>query len=641
MSIKSAEIKFENDYLYRSNRSITSVPDIAITEFVANAWDAGANNVRIIIPQIDDTEKVISVEDDGIGMTEEEFNERWMTLNYDRQKKQGKNVTFPSDTENYNRIAYGHNGVGRHGMLCFNTIYTVETWKNGKSNNYVISLSSGRQPFEIVDHTVSDKEGHGTRISAVIEKNHPDVNNMIEIISARFLYDPNFTVKINGITVSLETHSNIIDEKDITIGKVKLNIVIIDSTKTSINTQQSGIAFWVCGRLVGKPSWLIDGHQVLDGRVKAAKRYTIIVKTDDLLDDILPDWSGFRDSVNMKQFWFDFMPSIKEIVNSLMKSQIVDLRSTVIEETREKLEELTVYEKREVSTFIETITQINPVVSVDYLKNAIEAVIAMQEASSGEKLLSQISKLSSDEIDRLSDLLDNWSVNDILTVMSEIDRRITIVEAISRTCDEKTTDELHTLHPLIASARWLFGAEFDSPMFTYNKTLSTVLRTIFEKRGYDISKVTNPRRRPDIVILSESTFSAVCTERADVEANNIMKPDQILIIELKRGGFEINYKELTQAMDYVRQIKKAGELHKNSSIHAFVVGSVIGDIPTHNEPDDGIIDVVTYDQLVQTAKNKLFRLREMLSDHYEQIDDKSLVEMAIGNYCQTRLNDNE
>ena len=455
MRNKSAEIKFENDYIYRSNRSITSVPDIAITEFVANAWDAGANNVLISIPSKDDTEKTISVEDDGTGMTEEEFNERWMTLNYDRQKKQGKNVTFPNDVENYNRVAYGHNGVGRHGMLCFNTMYTVETWKNGKNNKYVIGVTSGKQPFEIVKHTTSSKKGHGTKISAEIEKNHPDVKSMIEIISARFLYDPSFTVKINGTPVSLETHSNIVDEINIQSGNVNLHIVIIDSTKTSINTQQSGIAFWICGRLVGKPSWLINGHQILDGRVKAAKRYTIIVKTDDLLDDILPDWSDFRDNSNMKQFWIEFLPSIKEIVNSLMKTQITDLRSTIIEETREELEELTAYEKREVSTFIETITQINPVVSVDYLKNAVEAVIATQKSKNGEKLLAQISKLTPDEIDRLSDLLDNWSVNDILTVMNEIDRRITIVEAISRTCDEKATDELHTLHPLIASARWV------------------------------------------------------------------------------------------------------------------------------------------------------------------------------------------
>ena len=44
-------VQFEEDYIYRTNRSITSTPDIALTEFVANAWDAGAMNVTITIPE--------------------------------------------------------------------------------------------------------------------------------------------------------------------------------------------------------------------------------------------------------------------------------------------------------------------------------------------------------------------------------------------------------------------------------------------------------------------------------------------------------------------------------------------------------------------------------------------------------------
>ena len=110
-------VSFEENYIFKNNRSITSNNDIALTEFVANAWDAGAHNVDITIP-FEEHER-IAVEDDGTGMTDEEFRNRWMTLNYDRQKRQGKEVLFPADVESSKRIAYGRNGVGRHGMLCF------------------------------------------------------------------------------------------------------------------------------------------------------------------------------------------------------------------------------------------------------------------------------------------------------------------------------------------------------------------------------------------------------------------------------------------------------------------------------------------------------------------------------------------
>ena len=59
-------VSFEEDYIFRANKSITSNSDIALTEFVANAWDAGAHNVNITIPTEENNEIVI--EDDGIGI---------------------------------------------------------------------------------------------------------------------------------------------------------------------------------------------------------------------------------------------------------------------------------------------------------------------------------------------------------------------------------------------------------------------------------------------------------------------------------------------------------------------------------------------------------------------------------------------
>ncbi len=42
---------FEDDYLIRSLGTIVTQPDIALTELVANAWDAGATEVSIFIPE--------------------------------------------------------------------------------------------------------------------------------------------------------------------------------------------------------------------------------------------------------------------------------------------------------------------------------------------------------------------------------------------------------------------------------------------------------------------------------------------------------------------------------------------------------------------------------------------------------------
>ncbi|MRS03768.1 ATP-binding protein, partial [bacterium] len=63
---------FEEDYLYRTLGTLVHASDIALTELVANAWDAGAGVVRITIPE--QRSAMLVVEDDGIGLTKEQFH---------------------------------------------------------------------------------------------------------------------------------------------------------------------------------------------------------------------------------------------------------------------------------------------------------------------------------------------------------------------------------------------------------------------------------------------------------------------------------------------------------------------------------------------------------------------------------------
>ena len=65
---------FEEDYIQRTTGTVTQKPDNALTELIANSWDAGAKLVEITIP-LKEHEKLI-IQDDGIGMSEAEFSQR-------------------------------------------------------------------------------------------------------------------------------------------------------------------------------------------------------------------------------------------------------------------------------------------------------------------------------------------------------------------------------------------------------------------------------------------------------------------------------------------------------------------------------------------------------------------------------------
>lgn len=210
---------FEEDYLIRTLGALVHSPEIALTELVANAWDAGATMVDIFIPE--DYDQKLTVEDNGTGLTKEQFEQRWMKLGYNRIKHQGKNVLFPPNVEG-KRLAYGRNGVGRHGLLCFDKEYTVITNSGGNKSTFVITTQDENQPFVIKEASYDKSTTYGTRLEVVVTKNLPKPDKILEIISARFLHDPKFKVSINKQTVQLEQHSGLIDTTELNIDDITL-----------------------------------------------------------------------------------------------------------------------------------------------------------------------------------------------------------------------------------------------------------------------------------------------------------------------------------------------------------------------------------------------------------------------------------
>jgi Histidine kinase-, DNA gyrase B-, and HSP90-like ATPase len=168
-SSQTMAFQFGIGFLHDHVGQIIDDPSVAILELVANCYDAGADSVVIEWPRLPGD--VLSVTDNGTGMTREEFEKRWKTLAYDRQLEQGSDVVFPPGKRKMKRTAFGHNGKGRFSPLCFADEYRVETWKGGHSTTAKIQLTHGMQaPFLCKIEAEKDKAGHGTCVSTVAGK---------------------------------------------------------------------------------------------------------------------------------------------------------------------------------------------------------------------------------------------------------------------------------------------------------------------------------------------------------------------------------------------------------------------------------------------------------------------------------------
>ena len=627
---------FEQDFLVRTLGTIANSPEVALTELVANAWDAGASRVELSLP--DETGHLLSVEDDGTGMTEGEFREKWMKLGYDRIRHQGTLAEFPSERASSVRPAYGRNGVGRHGMLCFSPEYSVATTRNGARTLLQIATTSGENPFEIVGAERSKAAGHGTKLSCTVTRHVPSPERVAEILSARFLHDPQFTVVVNGKSIPLAEHSRLVSKETIVFGDgLEAEAFFVDSTTSSRNTQYQGVAFWVGARLVGEPGWAIGGSIFLDGRTRIAKRYTVVVKTDALFDDVQPDWSGFKRTARVKSLFTSVAEYVQRVFLKLSQERIEDTTENVFREHREKLESLTLLGRRDLEEFVGKVTSANPTIAPESLSAAVEAAISLEQTKGGAQLLEKLSKLSDEDVLGLDRLLSEWTVRDALIVLDEIERRVAVCEAIARLSSDPKADELHSLHPLIVESRWLFGPEFDSPEFVSNVSLNTALKTLFGKQVLH-GEIENPRKRTDILVLPDRSISGTATEQID-EHSGMPVLTQVLLIELKRGAAEINRDNVHQTTDYVEDLLKSGLIDGSPTFRAFVIGhSVSAKIElTRKVGDRATVHVVSYGQVVRLANKRLFRLRERLSDKYADASSSALLDRILSEPLQLTI----
>lgn len=615
---------FEDDYITRSLGPIVNKPDIALTELVANAWDAGASNVCIMIPA--QNNNLLYIEDDGVGMSEDEFQNHWMKLRYNRLKDQGRFVVFPAGLQDNKRTAFGRNGVGRHGLFCFADEYKVITSKDGKQLTLTVKANVDHNPIAVTEKAEIPTDSHGTRLEVVVQRNLPNSEKIREILSARFLHDPQFHINVNHVALNLDDLSGASEPVHIHVEDTEINLTayFIDTTKSSRKSIFQGIAFWQAGRLVGEPNWYLGKNLILDGRTALAKRYTFVIQSNDLAEFVKEDWSGFKNLPEIEKVY----EAVETFVNESLESVSTATAATIIENLepaiKETLKDVNPLVRMEINEVIKDIVNSSPKVKQDAVNLAVKTLVNVEKSKNGKELLDKLSKMSADDLDGLNELLGKWTVSDALAVLNEIDRRLAVIEAIRKLSGDNTTDELHVLHPMIAESRWLFGPEYESSEFIFNKQMKTATAAIFGDDKFYTADA-NYQKRPDLICMPDSTIGVTGIEDLS-EESHITYVRHLLLIELKKGGFKIKRDERNQAQGYIEDLAKSTLLGGNCKITGFVVGDSIADNIENKTTigENGVLYTMTYSQLVDTAQRRMFGLRQVIASRYDDVPGMDL-----------------
>jgi hypothetical protein len=606
---KEMPFLFGTGFFHDHVGQIIDDPAVAMLELVANCYDAGAEKVTIVWPDLPG--KALSITDNGTGMTREQFEKRWKTLAYDRLAEQGSDVVFPPGARESKRTAFGHNGKGRFSPLCFSDEYQVETWKDGSSTTAKIKVARGGQvPFLLTIEKEKPKSGHGTCVSTVVRRNLPTADFVSELIGFKFAVDPSFVVTVNGKAVKLLSLSRLSTQQVEVDGQGTITVHRLDPIKQERTVRLKGIAWWVNRRMVGEPSWDgLDGPgQYLDGRTVEARRFSFVVEADILGAETKSDWTGFKGTPKVDAVRKSVHAFITDQLRGLMANDRKTLKKSAIRQHRYLIQQLPSISQRQIGKFIDEVQERCPHVTPKDLSRTIEILGKLEQSRSGYDLLKQLALCSPEDMDTWNSLMQQWTATNAEIVLNELARRLTVIKKLQELIRDKQSDELHELQPLFERGLWMFGPEFESVEFTSNRSMTTVVRKFFERRNVDAS-----RSRPDFVVIPDSSVGLYCADKfTNGEVSGMRK---ILIVELKRGGFCVTQNELDQARDYAKELRTTGCAQPATEIEAYVLGASLE--PTLQEMKIGdrtVVQPCPYDLILNRAHSRTFNLQKKIHE---------------------------
>jgi len=173
----------------------STLPPI-ISELIANGYDACAKKVWIELAGTGEN-KMITVTDNGIGMSFDEINEKYLRIG--RKKRESEDLKELK----CNRLPIGKKGLGKLAFFGVAQKAIIETIKDGEKTIFEmdwvkIQAISDKKEYEPVFTVEKTSEKNGTKIilTHIDRKSNFDTEKLKKSISNYFIFDSDFKVFI-------------------------------------------------------------------------------------------------------------------------------------------------------------------------------------------------------------------------------------------------------------------------------------------------------------------------------------------------------------------------------------------------------------------------------------------------------------
>jgi len=551
--------------------------DAAIAELIANAWDAGAENVWVTIPEESHYDKLISeiyLEDDGCGMDENDLQDKYLVI--------GRNRRSAENSEEFNgRKVMGRKGIGKLAGFGIATKMKIETWLNDKSIELELNLihlknnpiTETKEDIEKkLEGTIRDRKPYcihndsisGTKISLSIlkQKSPIKIDQLHVSIARRFSRTVQGRMKIfinstplKPLEIELHKNSPQISDSMITEKLSDGNTVKYSYSYSNTPIRQKELQGWTIlanGKTAQAPPFFF--YVDSSGKSQHSSKYLIGTIEADFLDkgsdDESDNISTDRQEIDWereetKSLWEWGSKLTQKLFNEIAERNADESINIVLEDPtlNSRIEALDLPLRKQCLSFIGSIGSIkvanDEMPGKEKVLQMADQIIKAFEYRHFVDVIEEIEVACSnpESFDQLITHLEKWEVLESRSILEVIKGRLVIVQKFHELLVNDAPETANrnvgadNIHDLIAGFPWLLNSEWQ--ILDEEKTITKQLR----EWGFEDIKDVDSYKRYDFL--------------------GMVGNGKLVIIEIKRSNHPVELEELQRIDKYKNKLSKA------------------------------------------------------------------------------------
>ena len=560
-----------------------------LAELIANAYDADAENVTVTLPlsttlgsnQADSEAEEIRIVDDGIGMTEQEVNDYYLNVGYDRRAERG------DATKRLGRRVMGRKGIGKLAPFGICREVEIKTAGGPKTSeghqiaHLILDFDEMRQTETDLEGNespyfpqVGDRDGHytaspGTTIVLRLfnRKQIRSGETLHRQLEARFgitrddwrvvlinSKDSDESFELGDLEVETMPNTKIqVDDRPLEVNGKTLPVTgwMAYSKKPYKDEVMAGVRIYTRGKIVAQTrdfdiSTGFTGEfklrSYLTGEIQAEwldDGKTDLIRTDrqDIIwtsekGEAFQEWgqalikalASRAEKSTRRETWTEFKQQshIEDRLARRLPGR-VDIQQAIMDAAKVMVRNLSG----------------DALSDKQYVEDIVQLAVAIGPHRELLESLRKVSRKDVGDISVLLKLFETARIAETYSLGRIAAERVGAIERLGILIGDQDTDE-RDLQWLIESATWLINPEW-TPI-AQNQSLNTV-RKMYEnwyrseyKRDIVTSAIDNPNIRPDFVLLAER--------------------DLVYVVEIKRPRHSLTDEEFVTALEYRASVSR-------------------------------------------------------------------------------------